>query len=328
MDCSKDNISSETRQEERQTPFGFALCRLVEHLSKSKLRQAIRLHFGSELPDNIKIENYTLWEHIETGLIFSDPLIPGSDEYYNWLASQIGYYPRTRWEYDSILDTALSMVQPASIVDIGCGDGKFLKLINSRLQEAKIVGVDTSAVAIESCRRSGIDCYQGELNDLLALGKLKPAAYDLVTSFHCLEHVPNPLEFMQGLAQLCKIDGLIAVSTPLSPMPHELAWFDVQNSPPHHLTKWCCRSYRHLAEKLGRKVEFRFHPKKLTAYGAWRSATKLKIWGTKYNPTALERILGVITRPTSNLRLLRDYRTYWTTSPEGLGSCDVLAIFK
>ena len=88
----------------------------------------------------------------------------------------------------------------------------------------------------------------------IASGFLKPGEFPVVTSFHCLEHVSQPVEFVRELLRATARGGSLFLSTPYSPMSFETEWFDVMNHPPHHMTRWNLAAYRKLAEILGVKM--------------------------------------------------------------------------
>jgi hypothetical protein len=88
----------------------------------------------------------------------------------------------------------------------------------------------------------------------MAAGFFRANEFAVVTSFHCLEHVDQPVEFVRGLLCATTAGGRVFLSTPYSPMSFERDWFDVLNHPPHHMTRWNLRAYQKLAEILGVQI--------------------------------------------------------------------------
>ncbi|MET0567570.1 MAG: methyltransferase domain-containing protein, partial [Hyphomicrobiaceae bacterium] len=77
-----------------------------------------------------------------------------------------------------------------------------------------------------------------------------PGAYDVVTAFQVIEHVPDPKAFSRMLVQLLRPGGVLVLCAPLHPSPlTEIPNF-LLNAPPHHLTWWNRRAMQTLADVL------------------------------------------------------------------------------
>jgi 2-polyprenyl-3-methyl-5-hydroxy-6-metoxy-1,4-benzoquinol methylase len=265
------------------TPFGMSSCVLLRTLSQELIRKEIKQHFDQHLPCHVPVIDYKIWKHLESGLEFASPMTPGSPEYYNWLGKHDNYYPKYRWEYDAVIAELNKLrSKPLHVADIGCGDGRFLRSLIQQGNDISATGIDCSPNAVEKARLGGIFCRVGDHRDMLSSGEISLSSYDIVTAFHCLEHVQDPLSFVSGMADMTSAKGRIFVSTPLSPMPHEAYWFDIQNYPPHHLTRWSRRSYVYLADKLNLNARFVRCPKSFGPVTAWRSANKLNVFGPHF----------------------------------------------
>lgn len=245
---------------------------LLRIIPRDSLSRSLSKYFDKAAPDGVVSGDYEMWRCTQTGLEFARPMVPGSTAFYNWIASVPGYYPANRWEYQWVADRLAGRAVRPKVADVGCGDGKFLRwLLDQR--DAAVLGIDTLESSVEKCRAKGVEAHCGLIGDLLQADPSLHHAFDCVTSFHCLEHVPDPLGFMRELCSLLKPGGLLCVSTPLSPMPFESVWFDPQNHPPHHMTRWNVAAYRRMAELLAMDAEFHFSkPSGLvrSLYWSWR----------------------------------------------------------
>ncbi|WP_162992605.1 class I SAM-dependent methyltransferase, partial [Bacillus velezensis] len=47
--------------------------------------------------------------------------------------------------------------EPYSVLDIGCGQGQVIQYLNSRFQKIELTGIDSSAQAISSAKKLGIN---------------------------------------------------------------------------------------------------------------------------------------------------------------------------
>ena len=83
------------------------------------------------------------------------------------------------------------------ILDVGCGRGELLALLNSRGHEA--VGVDAEPACVEAASTHG-RCVLGTAKDLPRL--FDPGAFDAVVCSHVLEHLDAPAEALRKMAAL------------------------------------------------------------------------------------------------------------------------------
>jgi 2-polyprenyl-3-methyl-5-hydroxy-6-metoxy-1,4-benzoquinol methylase len=83
------------------------------------------------------------------------------------------------------------------ICDFGCGAGSFLKRAKSVAKS--VCGVELQKKHSVELNNSGINCYESIKNISQPL--------DVVTIFHCFEHLPNPASVLKDLRASLKADG-------------------------------------------------------------------------------------------------------------------------
>lgn len=112
-----------------------------------------------------------------------------------------------------VLDT-LHKKKFQSLVDIGCGDGRFLRDIKREFPGKRILGVDYSADAINLPKALNPDidyiCLDiGKKN----LGNKK---FDVATLIEVLEHIPLGRidSFLNGISNLLSANGLLILTVP------------------------------------------------------------------------------------------------------------------
>lgn len=262
----------------------------VYELSRGKLTDCLAEYFGEAPPAGTVECDYTLWRCAETGFEFAWPAKAGSEAFYRWIGQFDFYYPGWRWEYDAVAarlrSSARGRETDFQVLDAGCGSGHFLSSLDF-LPLAARRAVDFSPLAIAACAAKGLPGHCGDITAALAAGFVAPRSLDAVTSFHCLEHVEDPVGFTSQLLTLLKPGGTLWLSTPNSPLSFESAWFDVMNHPPHHLGRWNPAAYQRLAELLGCRCEL-FSPPvsalrqalgafRLARYGAHRPVGRARL---------------------------------------------------
>lgn len=228
----------------------------IRDLSREFLAAKLADYFHAPPPADVITSDYSLWRCAETGLEFCAPPLPGNTAFYEWVSSFASYYPGFRWEYGEvarILKSENISAPDLKVLDVGCGKGDFLRALDF-LPAQKKSALDLNEPAIRVCREQGFNAFCGTVKTAIAAGFLRPGDFPVVTSFHCLEHVSQPVEFVRELLRAIAPGGKLFLSTPYSPMSFERGWFDVLNHPPHHMARWNLAAYRRLAEILGVKM--------------------------------------------------------------------------
>jgi 2-polyprenyl-3-methyl-5-hydroxy-6-metoxy-1,4-benzoquinol methylase len=100
-------------------------------------------------------------------------------------------------------------VKPGRLLDVGCAAGFFLDEAHKRGWQVE--GMDVSSFAVEYARnRFGYDVEHGSLTDL----EYPAGAYDVVSLWDVIEHVPDPMAYVRKAASLLRPGGVLALATP------------------------------------------------------------------------------------------------------------------
>ncbi len=99
-------------------------------------------------------------------------------------------------------------------MDVGCGDGRFLRY--AKEQGFEVWGIDFDKKSVESAKRNlGIDTvFAMSLEEFYEYAKEKNLKFDVITFFEVLEHQDKPKEFLEMVKGLLKDGGCIAGSVP------------------------------------------------------------------------------------------------------------------
>jgi SAM-dependent methyltransferase len=99
-------------------------------------------------------------------------------------------------------------VPPRSIFDYGCGSAHFLG--GASQLGMNVLGMDVSQAAVDKAVERGIPCLLGSYEDLSAVTQ----RFDIVRSWHVLEHVSDPVRALAALRPLLEPDGRLVIAVP------------------------------------------------------------------------------------------------------------------
>lgn len=137
------------------------------------------------------------------------------------------------------------------LLDVGCGDGSFLRLM--RDLGWMVQGVEPDPKAAAGARASGLDVVE----DLIERAALAPDAFDVITMSHVIEHVPDPIAVFERTRHALKPGGTMFIFTPNSEsLGHALfgrSWYSLE--PPRHLHIFRAENLIACAERAGLEVK-------------------------------------------------------------------------
>jgi len=239
-----------------ECPVCGAASTLSAHFPREQVVEQLQSALMADGLDRVPFEDASLRQCEACGLEYSDPMQEPGAEFYQWL-TQAGFnYPQSRWEWLACRQLLTDLYRQKAdvlrtIIDVGCGDGRFLELLSS-LQGLRRIGLDLNPDVVALCRGKGLDVIQG---DLAAASSEMPEGIDAISLWHVVEHVGDPVGVLTRAKALLRKEGMIFFSVPLTPMSYERSWPDPFNAPPHHLTRWCPSALQALAARLDMKMQ-------------------------------------------------------------------------
>jgi len=266
---------------------------LLKSLTKDFIESSLVKFYHESIPE-INLIDYSIYKCNNCTLEFCDPMFAGTKKFYDWMIHQPNYYPTYRWEWGIVLKQVLpNSNDQTNLVEVGCGNGDFLKFIK-KSSSINALGMDTSESAISVCAARDLnaicDSIESFSNKENSIKK-----FDIACSFHCLEHVEDPLGFVKEMKSMLKFGGSIFLSTPYSPMCYESQWYDPLNHPPHHMSRWNKRSYEELAKILDMQINFHTH-EPATLFQRTFLALDIKYYGFKIFHSRKKMVLNSIFR--------------------------------
>lgn len=94
------------------------------------------------------------------------------------------------------------------LLDVGCATGRYLKLMASVGWD--VAGIELDAAAAAKARTVTPAIFEGDPLD----ASFAPASFDVITSFHVVEHLPRPREALRRMLEWLAPGGLMIVEVP------------------------------------------------------------------------------------------------------------------
>jgi 2-polyprenyl-3-methyl-5-hydroxy-6-metoxy-1,4-benzoquinol methylase len=162
--------------------------------------------------------------------------------------------------FERDLDELLDVAAPASLLDVGCGEGVLVHRWAARLGDGRVVGIDLEE---ESIQAGWAERQAPNLEyRVMEAGNLPFAdgEFELASAIEVLEHLPDP-EHTVGEMARCARSHLL-VSVPREPLWRMLnlargAYWSALGNTPGHLNHWSKRSFVELLSRHGKVAEVR-----------------------------------------------------------------------
>jgi SAM-dependent methyltransferase len=163
-------------------------------------------------------------------------------------------YARFRSLFGYRLETVESSVmwlnasERGRLLDVGCGNGLFLKKM--RGLGWQVAGVEPDPKAVQVARNQhGLQVSQGTL----MAAELQENSFDVVTMSHVIEHVSDPIDLLRACHRVLKPGGKLVAVTPNNQSLGQ-KWFGdscLALDPPRHLYLFSPRSIERCAQQAG-----------------------------------------------------------------------------
>jgi SAM-dependent methyltransferase len=161
---------------------------------------------------------FTAWDHeirscSQCGFMFAERLANASapsyeSDYHSEFIlrdEQAGTLQR----YDKLLKELEKITPGRRLFDAGCGAGGFLNF--ARNAGWSVSGIDGSQSAVRyAAEVFNLDVMVADLNRY----ELPPQSYDVISSFHVIEHLSNPLHLLRNIAVALLPDGIAYLGLP------------------------------------------------------------------------------------------------------------------
>ncbi len=170
---------------------------------------------------------------------------------------------KERWRRVAHLLTRREIPKGRSL-DIGCGHGHFVK--SARTAGWDAWGVDYASTATAFGRDAlGLNIVEGALGEAVLRGDLPSGSFNLITAWHCAEHVSQQKEFFGLIARLLAPGGMILVAVPNAESTGMISR--------RERWTWCQQPYLHVVHYTGNGLAGLMTRAGLTVSESWSRDT-------------------------------------------------------
>ena len=187
---------------------------------------------------------------------------------------------------------------PRRILDVGCGNGRFLGLLRDfGCPDWELVGIDLDAAAVAECRARGFEAHVGRVEEFDAGGR----GFDAVIMLQLIEHVEDPVEICRRVHALLRAGGRFVVETPnLAGIDYRLfqrSWWGHYHFP-RHWNLFSTLMLRRMLEASGFEILDRGWPDRVVRFFHYQNPLLLALF------VALDWTRARLGLETSNQRVI------------------------
>ncbi len=184
---------------------------------------------------------------------FAHPFIPADAEFYSWLYNSASNYVSEKWEYsitcESIMNYLKTKALPPRLLEIGAGNGSFLKTLPENvIPTHDIFATEYSEAGAKAIKLLGVNCFTKNFSALTEQdlqGKVS-----IVCLFQVLEHLTDLHGLFEKINMLTISGSMLYISVPNY---FHRKFFDrygyLYDLPPVHVGRF---NYNSMAELSGR----------------------------------------------------------------------------
>lgn len=146
----------------------------------------------------------------------------------NWYFQSLKVDPFQRYWHTSRFREVSNLIEPTggTILDIGCADGMFSKVIFDKSKASKFIGMDVIKSSIDWAKKhwkkeKGMKFIVGDAHKL----KFKTGTFDAVFAMEVLEHVVDPKKVLSEVRRILKKGGYGVFLVPSDSLLFRTIWY-------------------------------------------------------------------------------------------------------
>lgn len=181
---------------------------------------------------------------------------PGDEKFKEGLIEKMLDYfrmQRAKTICDFVKTNAVETRHALSVLDIGCGNGKFLSFVKQQNNNIEIYGIEPEGGSARRAEKiPGIHLKKG----FLEKSDFAPRSINGITLFHVFEHLSEPRQTLEIISEILKKDGALMMSFPnidsFQSRIFKRKWLHLD--PPRHLFFFSPKDFKNEMRKFGFEV--------------------------------------------------------------------------
>lgn len=205
------------------------------HCNKCDLEFWVPLEFVRKIYEEEILECYERW-HKGLGLLLS--------ENHKYL---LKYF----------LKKIKERVGQGRLLDVGCGDGSFIKRMEQEGFEVYGIDIDSKSIRIAKENLTLKNVYTMSLSEFVEYSKSKGLTFDVISFFEVLEHQADPVKFLNEVKSILSNKGVVVGTVPNRNRAFAELTRNVSKTaknydfPPHHFMWFSSVSLKNLFNAVG-----------------------------------------------------------------------------
>lgn len=197
------------------------------------------------------VANLKVWRDRESEIIYIDEYYTGDQTYidggyinqHHLLQSGNASFEENT---DSVrrIESNLKFLSGKKVLDFGCGNGSFLRLINEHCNQ--VAGVEIQANYVNALNSESITCAT-------SLEDIDDMSFDVCVSFHVLEHLHDPVEVLSKIKNKLTNGGKLIIEVPHA---KDFLLSTIENEPFKQFTLWSQHLLLHTRVSLRRMLTY------------------------------------------------------------------------
>jgi 2-polyprenyl-3-methyl-5-hydroxy-6-metoxy-1,4-benzoquinol methylase len=218
----------------------------------AKLANHIKKLWGSDHCKIIRCSNCSF--------CYANPYVAGDDEFYYYIYSRSTYQSTWKWEHQTCYEILKRMKEEGKLnnfrlLDIGAGDGVFVKKIAPCLTDKKdVVCTEYSDYCVSKIMEYGITCIKSDIRTLA--DQQYDSFFDVVCLFQVLPALDNNMLLFDRLKRITKRNANIFISVP---NPDWITFNEINGGlldmPPYHIGRWNKESFKRICQAYSWKLD-------------------------------------------------------------------------
>lgn len=146
----------------------------------------------------------------------------------NWYYQSIRIDPFQKFWHKRRFEEVSKLIEPVEneILDIGCADGMFSKVILDKSRAKKLLGIDVLKSSVSWAKKhwkkeKKIEFQVGDAQNL----DFKNSSFEAVVCLEVLEHVRNPRKVLKEIKRILQKNGYAIFLVPTDSLLFRIIWF-------------------------------------------------------------------------------------------------------